>query len=145
MTTCTTCGQPIPEPVYVGPGDVVTSQRERYEIIGTSKSGTVWALRLDNRWPITLSPIEMYRTPDGRPIAGFKDPRDERIRELQRDREERNALVEERIHHMRRIDELEAKVSGLHNDIEAYTTAAENREKYVKELEARLAKQEAEE
>lgn len=81
--TCNTCGQPIPdEPVYVGPGDQVTWGGGVRTVVGPSIDPRCVVLEVDDYFSY-VAVVGYMHTLDGRPIAGFRDPRDERIKELE--------------------------------------------------------------
>lgn len=85
MTTCNTCGQPLPDqPVYVGPGDWVEYESTLFKVVGKSHryAGLIVIEGVVRLNAPRVRPDKL-RTLDGRPIAGFRDPRDERIKELE--------------------------------------------------------------
>lgn len=82
---CDKCNQEI-EGVYVGPGDEVRWSDGTHGVVKCgyiSNKPDVVAVSWDECRPVFENPSDL-RTPDGRPVLGFKDPRDERIKELER-------------------------------------------------------------
>ena len=61
-------------PVTVGPGDEVTRGGQIYDIVGRDKRGQAWGVLMLTCACVPLVPIESFRTLDGRPVSGFREP-----------------------------------------------------------------------
>jgi len=66
-------------PVTVGPGDEVTRGGQIYDIVGRDKRGQAWGVLMLTCACVPLVPIESFRTLDGRPVSGFREPRAELV------------------------------------------------------------------
>ena len=80
---CDKCGSEL-DGVFVGPGDVViTMSGERVTVYGMfTDMFAVGVAGCSRGWTFV---IRDCRTLDGRPVLGFRDPRDERIKELEKE------------------------------------------------------------
>lgn len=115
-----------PPPVTVGPGDEVMDHEQYYEVLGRDRHLNVWGIRCVTGNAVVLVPIERYRTPDGRPVSGFKEryhPVSAAVLETER----------------ARIAELEREVENERTTVRTIVSqrdqAIENAERWERELE----------
>lgn len=117
---CQNCGHDPDEPVYVGPGDKVGLKRGScvYTVLASPRSCRITVYDASEDVTGTYG-INDLSTLDGRPVAGYRDPRDERIKELEARATEQGysvcELSQARSVMRERIAELESELFAVKN------------------------------
>lgn len=116
---CERCGQDLPlEPAWVVPGDIVFEKgTTNWAVVlraGECEGRVEIALALDNggrrEWPVCDITL------DDRPVAGFRDPRDEAISTLRERRDYLGGLVDRC---NEQLDEANREIRKLERKLEA--------------------------